>query len=51
MKRKTIDQAAIKRAAIRATQQSASLERRIVPATFVRSAKTVQFLLERKQDC
>lgn len=44
-----IDQAAIRRAAVRATRQSASLERRTVPTTFVRSEKVERFVAQRKQ--
>lgn len=47
MKRKAIDQAAIKRAAVRSTRESASLERRTVPANYVRSAKTERFVVAR----
>lgn len=49
MKRNAIDPTAIRRAAVRATRQSASLERRSVPTTFVRSAKTGRFLEQRSQ--
>lgn len=48
LKRDAIDRTAIKRAVVRATRESASLEQRTVPSTFVRSAKTGQFLAQRK---
>lgn len=49
MERVKIDRTAIKRAAVRATRQSASLEQRIVPTTFVRSEKVERFVAQRKQ--
>jgi len=47
MKRKAIDRAAVKRAAVRSTRESASLERRTVPENYVRSAKTGLFVVAR----
>jgi len=47
MKRKAIDQAAIKRAALRSTSESASLERRTMPTNYVRSAKIGRFVVAR----
>lgn len=47
MRRVKLGQAAIKRAAVRATRQSASLENRIVPNTFVRSEKVERFVAQR----
>jgi hypothetical protein len=49
MKKRTIDRVAIKRAASRSTRDSASLERRVVPAGYVRSEKTERYLAERRQ--
>lgn len=49
MERVAFDREAIKRAAIRATRQSASLERRTVPPTFVRSEKAERFVAKLKQ--
>lgn len=40
---------AIKRAAVRATRDSARLERRVVPAGFVRAEKTERYLAKRHQ--
>lgn len=44
MERKATDKAAVKRAAVRSTRESALLDRRIVPPNHVRSAKVGQFL-------
>ena len=49
MERVEFDKKAIKRAAIRATRQSASLERRTAPSTFVRSEKADRFVAKLKQ--
>lgn len=46
MKKRTIDRVVIKRAAERATKQSAALERRDVPAGYVRSEETERYLAE-----
>lgn len=47
MKRRMVDKAAVKRAALRSTRESASLEFRIVPADYVRSAKIDRYVAER----
>ena len=49
MKKRTIDRAAIKRAAARATRESASLERRIVPTGYIRSEQAARYLAERRR--
>lgn len=48
MKRHIIDSEAVKRAVMRSTADSARLERREVPAGFVRSAGAEKFLAERR---
>jgi hypothetical protein len=40
---------AVRRFAARSTRASARLERRVVPADYVRSAKVERFLAERRQ--
>jgi hypothetical protein len=47
MKRRMVEKTAVKRAALRSTRASASLELRIVPADFVRSSKVDRYLAER----
>lgn len=49
MERVEFDREAIKRAAIRATRQSAALERRTVPSSFIRSEKADRFIAKLKQ--
>lgn len=49
MRRRNPSKKAIKRAAIRAARESAFLENRVVPSTFVRSAEAEQLLAERRQ--
>lgn len=49
MKRRVVSKAAVKRAAVRSTKASAKLERRVVPATFVREARVERFLADRRQ--
>lgn len=48
MKRSEITREAIRRSIERSTRASAAIERREVPAGFVRSAKAEQFLAARK---
>jgi hypothetical protein len=48
MEPRVVNQEAIKRFAARSTKASALLERRVVPAGFVRSAKVEKFLAERR---
>lgn len=43
-----IDQAAVKRAAVRSAIDSASLERRVVPDGYVRSVKLEQYVAQRR---
>jgi len=45
MKRTAIDRAVVKRAAVRSSRESASLERRIVPDSYVRSEKVRSFVM------
>lgn len=47
--KREIDKTKIKRAANRATRESASLERRVVPNGYVRSEKVEQFLADRRK--
>lgn len=47
MERRPVDIEAVKRAVTRSTVDSARLERRVVPADFVRSAAAEKFLAER----
>jgi hypothetical protein len=47
-KKRVVDKNAVKRFAARSTEASAQLERRSVPAGYVRSAKVEQFLAERQ---
>lgn len=49
MEKRVVNKAAIKRASVRTTRDSAQLERRVVPAGFVRSKKTERYLAERRQ--
>jgi hypothetical protein len=44
-----VDKEAVKRAVVRSTTASAELERRLVPAGFVRSPRVEQFLAERRR--
>ena len=48
MKPRVVTKEAIERFAVRSTKASALLERRVVPAGFVRSPKVEKFLAERK---
>lgn len=48
-KRRVVSKAAVKRAVVRSTKASAKLERRVVPATFVREARVERYLAERRQ--
>jgi len=47
MERRPVDTEAVKRAVTRSTIDSARLERRVVPADFVRSTGAEKFLAER----
>jgi len=47
MERRPVDIEAVKRAVTRSTVDSARLERRVVPADFVRSAAAEKFLAKR----
>ncbi len=49
MERRVVSKEAVKRSAIRSTKASAQIERRTVPAGFVRSERVEQFLIERRQ--
>lgn len=49
MDRRTVSKEAVKRFAIRSTQESAKLERRTVPVGHVRSERVERFLAERRQ--
>jgi hypothetical protein len=49
MKRKNVTREALRRAALRAAKASAELERRGVPAGYVRSEKVERFLAARRQ--
>ncbi|MDJ1371884.1 hypothetical protein C7K25_10980 [Gulosibacter molinativorax] len=49
VKKRLVDKEAVRRAALRSTRASASLERRDVPVTFVRSEKTERYLAERRR--
>jgi len=48
LKRRPVDTEAVKRAVAHSTVDSARLERRVVPADFVRSARAEKFLAERR---
>ncbi len=49
MERRLVDEEAVQRAVVRSTKASAQLERRTVPAGFVRSEGVERFLAERRQ--
>jgi len=49
MKRKKVTREALRRAALRSAKASAELERRGVPAGYVRSEKVERFLAARRQ--
>jgi hypothetical protein len=49
MKRKNVTREALRRAALRSAKASAELERRGVPAGYVRSEKVERFLAARRQ--
>lgn len=49
MERRVVSQEAVKRSVVRSTKASAQLERRTVPAGYVRSARIEQYLAERRQ--
>lgn len=49
MERRVVNKEAVKQSAIRSTKASAQLERRTVPAGFVRSERVERFLAERRQ--
>ncbi len=49
MQRKIVTREALYRAAVRSMTASAALERRVVPAGFVRSTKVERFLATRRQ--
>lgn len=49
MVRRMVDKAAVKRAAVRSAVDSASLERRVVPAGYVRSANLERYVAQRRQ--
>jgi hypothetical protein len=49
MKRFGVSKEAVKRFAVRSTKASARLERRVVPAGYVRSERVKQFLADRHQ--
>lgn len=49
MVRRVIDKSAVKRAAVRSAVDSASLERRVVPNGYVRSAKLERYVAQRSQ--
>ena len=49
MKRRVVDKEAVKRAVGRSTKASAELERRTVPAGFIRSERVERFLVNRRQ--
>ena len=48
MKVRVVTKEVVKRFAVRSTKASAKLERRVVPASYVRSAQIKQFLAERQ---
>ena len=48
MKKRVVDVTVIRRAAERSTRESASLERRVVPAGYVRSESVERYLAERR---
>lgn len=48
VQRRAVDKVTVKQFAVRSTKASAKLERREVPAGFVRSAKAEQFLKQRQ---
>jgi len=48
VKRRVVSKDAVKRFAARSTKASAHIERRAVPAGFVRSAQVKKFLAERQ---
>jgi len=48
MERRVVTKDVVKRFAVRSTKASAKLERRVVPASFVRSASVARFLAERQ---
>jgi hypothetical protein len=47
--RRVVNKEAVKRSAIRSTKASAQLERRTVPADYVRSERVERFLAERRK--
>jgi hypothetical protein len=49
MKRRVVDKEAVKRAVVRSAKASAELERRTVPAGFIRSERVERFLADRRQ--
>lgn len=49
MERRVVSRDAVKRFAVRSTKTSAQLERRTVPAGYVRSERIERFLAERRQ--
>ncbi len=49
MERRVVSKQAVKRSVVRSTKASAQLERRTVPAGFVRSKRVERFLAERHQ--
>ncbi|WP_147264029.1 hypothetical protein [Desertihabitans brevis] len=49
MERRIVSKEAVKRSVVRSTKASAQLERRTVPAGFVRSERVERFLAERRQ--
>lgn len=49
VERRVVSKEAVKRSAVRSTKASARLERRTVPAGYVRSARVEQFLAERRR--
>lgn len=49
MERRVVSKEAVKRSVVRSTKASAQLERRTVPAGFVRSERVERFLAHRRQ--
>lgn len=49
MELRVVNEEAVKRSAVRSTKASAQIERRTVPAGFVRSQRVEKFLAERRQ--
>lgn len=49
MDKRVVDKAKVKRAASRSARDSALLERRVVPAGYVRSEQAERYLAERRQ--